>query len=156
MGYVLATVIDYEESRIVFAPDVQGPVVEKTLDFLLASNADVLIVGGPPTYLSQWTQSDSDLAQLYLTQLAETSKFLVIDHHLMRSSEWKNWVQPILNTSSEKGNQVLTMAEFAGRDVRCMEADRRDLYEAAPPSEEFINWTKATDEYKMQNMPPLD
>lgn len=156
MGFVLATVIAFENTRIVFAPDVQGPIVETTTSFLQSCNADVMIVGGPPTYLSQWLQSDSDLAMKSLIKLGASSKVLVIDHHLMRSIEWNQWIQPVVKSSSDKGNKVLTMAELAGRDIRCMEAERQDLYASAPPEEDFMNWTKATDEYKMQNMPPLD
>jgi predicted metallo-beta-lactamase superfamily hydrolase len=156
MGYVLATIIEYGETRIVFAPDVQGPVVSNTLDFLLSCNATVLIVGGPPIYLSQWAQSDSNIALNALSKLAVSTPTLVIDHHLMRSNEWKQWVQPILNASSAKENKVLTMAELANREVRCMEAERSELYISAPPSEDFMNWAKASDEYKIHNMPPLE
>lgn len=156
MGFVLATVIDFEDTRIVFAPDVQGPIVDSTSAFLQSCNADVMIVGGPPTYLSQWLQSDSDIALQSLIKLGASSSILVIDHHLMRSNEWRQWIQPIVTASSDMGKKVLTMAELAGRDVRCMEADRPELYASAPPNEDFMNWTKATDEYKMHNMPPID
>ena len=156
MGFVLATVIEYEDTRIVFAPDVQGPIVDTTLSYLQLCNADVMIVGGPPIYLSQWLQSDSDLALQSLIKLGTSSNVLVIDHHLMRSNEWRQWIQPIVKASSDKGNKVLTMAELTGRDVRCMEANRPELYESASPDEDFMNWTKASDEYKMQNMPPID
>ena len=156
MGYVLATVIEHEKTRIVFAPDVQGPVVSTSLDFLLSTDADLLIVGGPPIYLSQWEQSNSDKALQALSKLALSTHFLVVDHHLMRSNEWRYWIQPIQKTSSERGNKVLTMAELGNRKIRCMEAERPELYSSAPPCEEFMNWTKASDEYKMQHMPPID
>jgi hypothetical protein len=156
LGYVLATVIEYEDTRVVFAPDVQGPVVSTTLDFLLACKADILIVGGPPIYLSKWSQSDSDAAQQSLLKIGSCTRFLVVDHHLMRSNEWKQWIKPIQEVSAHKGNEVVAMAELANRAVRCMEADRPYLYASAPPSEDFMNWTKATDEYKMRNMPPLE
>jgi predicted metallo-beta-lactamase superfamily hydrolase len=156
MGFVLATVIEHEETRIVFAPDVQGPVVNTTLDFLLSKDADVMIVGGPPIYLSQWEKSDSDKALHALSKIALSTHFLVVDHHLMRSNSWRNWLQPIKKTSSEWGHKVLTMAELGNREIRCMEADRPDLYTSASPSEDFMNWTKASDEYKMRNMPPLE
>jgi predicted metallo-beta-lactamase superfamily hydrolase len=156
MGFVLAVTIDYNDTRITFAPDVQGPIVNTTLDYLLSCNANALIVGGPPIYLSKWEQSNSEAALHSLSELAKSISILVVDHHLMRSKEWNQWMSPIFNAASNKGNKVLTMAEFANCQVRCMEADRPELYKSAPPSEQFMNWTKATDDYKMQNMPPID
>ena len=156
MGFVLATVIDHEDTRIVFAPDIQGPVVKTTLDYLLSCNANAMIVGGPPIYLSQWEASDSEVALQSLSELAKLIPILVVDHHLMRSNEWWSWMQPVNKIAHDNGNKVMTMAEMAYCEIRCMEADRPELYMSAPPSEDFMNWTRTTDEYKMRNMPPLD
>jgi len=47
------------------------------------------------------------------------------------------------------------MAELAGIEEQCFEANRAKLYQNHPPSEEFLNWTHASEEYKVQNTPPI-
>ena len=54
LGYVLATVVEYSGTRFMFAPDVQGPIVQDTLQYILIIAPDLLIIGGPPIYLSRF------------------------------------------------------------------------------------------------------
>jgi hypothetical protein len=57
--------------------------------------------------------------------------------------------------ASEAGNKLITMAQLAGLENRPLEAKREKLYVEYPPDEAFMNWTKATEEYKRKNKPPL-
>ncbi|MFW9799391.1 MAG: hypothetical protein ACFFD9_03070, partial [Candidatus Thorarchaeota archaeon] len=65
-------------------------------------------------------------------------------------------VNPVMAEASKAGNDVKTMAEMAGLEIACLEAKRKDLYSMDPPSTQFMNWVKATDEYKSRNLPPLN
>ena len=154
-GYVLATTISTPDATILFAPDVQGPVVDSTLAYLLSTEADLLIVGGPPIYIDSFHSTYSRDALTSLRSLAAVTPKLIVDHHLMRSPQWSAWLRPVATEAEKHNKQVLTMAELAGEENNALESQRRKLYSVHPPSEEFSIWADSTDEYKKQNKPPI-
>jgi predicted metallo-beta-lactamase superfamily hydrolase len=121
----------------------------------MSSRADLAIIGGPPIYLSQFKEEDKSSALSAITELASQIPTLVVDHHLLRSPHWESWLSPAIDVASEAGNKLITMAQLAGLENRPLEAKREKLYVEYPPSEAFMNWTKATEEYKRKNRPPL-
>ena len=155
LGYVLATIVEYSDDRFMFAPDVQGPIVQDTLQYILSVAPDLLIVGGPPIYLSMFSNKEREIARNSLIVLASTIPTLVIDHHLMRDKSWKEWMFPVLNSSEKTDNKVLTMAELAETDNLLLEAEREDRYRTDPPSEKFMKWAQATEEFKLKHPPPV-
>lgn len=155
LGYVIATTIEYSEKRFLFAPDVQGPLDRDTLHYILSMDPELAIVGGPPVYLSRFTKSEKESALYSLISLVSAIPTLVIDHHLLRYTQWLKWIDPVIKASERVGNRILTMAELAGLDIHTHEANREDLYQQKPPSEEFMNWTRATDEFKINHPPPI-
>lgn len=156
LGYVLSTLVEYSSKRFMFAPDVQGPVMPDTLQYILQCVPDVLIIGGPPTYLSKFKDNERDVALNSLVVLASTIPTLIVDHHLMRDRNWELWIVPVLKAAEKSGNKVLTMAELLGVENMCLEALREELYRNNPPNEEFMNWTHASEEYKLKHPPPVD
>ena len=155
LGFVVSTMIEYNKQRVVFAPDVQGPIVDDTLAYLLNMQPQLVIVGGPPLYIKSFSDTDRVLAKESLTKLAKYIPKIVVDHHLMRSEEWIPWLDPIRELSSSIDHEVLTMAELSGQENSCLEAKRPQIYREFPPSEKFLNWANSTDEFKMKNMPPI-
>ncbi len=155
LGYVLATLVEYSNFRFMFTPDVQGPVVQETLQYILQAAPDLLIIGGPPTYLSLFSDTEREAAKNSLIALASSIPILVVDHHLMRDKHWKDWMLPVKEFADKAGNRVLTMAELAGRDNTFLEAEREELYRTNPPSEEFMLWAQATEEYKLSHPVPI-
>ncbi|MGY5859322.1 MAG: hypothetical protein RTU63_08125 [Candidatus Thorarchaeota archaeon] len=155
LGFVLATTIEYSGIRFLFAPDIQGPTSKDTLAYILSTEPDVAIIGGPPLYLNQFSASEAQSAFYSLSHLTRTIPTLVVDHHNMRGGDWDTWSRPLQRVCDETGNKLLSMAELAGKDAQCLESQRKQLYQDYPPSEEFLNWTHASEEYKIQNMPPI-
>ncbi|MFW9806171.1 MAG: hypothetical protein ACFFFK_05530 [Candidatus Thorarchaeota archaeon] len=155
LGFVLATLVEHAGVRFMFAPDVQGPIVQDTLQYILQMAPDLLIIGGPPIYLSRFNDSERALAQNSLIVLASAIPTLVVDHHLLRSINWKEWMDPVFASAEKSGNRVLTMAELAGRKNTTLEAQRESNYENNPPSEEFMKWAQASDEFKLKHPAPL-
>jgi len=156
LGFVLATAVSCQGKRLLFVPDVQGPVDRDSLSYCLSLTPDVAIVGGPPIYLGQFRESHRQTALYSLVRLASTVPVLAIDHHLIRSPDWETWIAPVKEAAAQAGNRVMTMAELAGTDTNCLEAHRKELYSDLPPSEQFVHWTESDDEYKEQNRPPID
>lgn len=52
MGWVLMTRVDFDGERVMHASDVQGPMLDKTLDLILSANPNLVYVGGASPLLS--------------------------------------------------------------------------------------------------------
>lgn len=155
LGYVVLTTIECGPDRFLFAPDVQGPVSSSTLDYILRVRPHLVVIGGPAIYLSG-EQHLCDLALSSLKSIVSECPIVVVDHHLMRSSEAHQWLAQLRDVARDVGHSVMSMAELAGVSVQCFEAERRYLYESSPPSAEFMHWTQSSDEFKASHRPPID
>jgi predicted metallo-beta-lactamase superfamily hydrolase len=155
LGYVVATTVEYHGKRVIFAPDVQGPISRDSMSYILTQDPLAAIIGGPPIYLSDVTKDELQSALYCLSNLAAAISILVIDHHIMRDLKWNDWIRPVLNIAEESGNKAISMAGLIGQNNRCHESERVELYRKKPPSDEFLNWAQASEEYKIQNMPPI-
>lgn len=155
LGFILATTIEYSGSRFLFAPDIQGPTSKDTLSYILDIAPQLAILGGPPLYLNQFSTGNAHLAFYSLSLLAVAIPTLVVDHHNMRGGDWESWSLPLHKRSEEVGGRLLSFAELAGKEEQRLELQRKQLYQDSPPSEEFLSWTHASEEYKIQNTPPL-
>jgi len=137
MGHVLAFVVEYEGVKVVYAPDVQGPVDDRAAMDIASREPELLIVGGPPLYL-EGVKVDSESVERGLTNLVLLSKLarVVVSHHTLRDASWRNRL-------AERGAEnVLTYSEIAGAEERLLEARRRELYREAPPPPEFMEWLR--------------
>ncbi len=158
LGWVLPCIVERSKEKLVFAPDVQGPVVAETLTLLLAEEPDILIIGGPPTYLQGFKVGDEFLqtALRNLQRLAESIETVVIDHHLLRDAGWYDFLAPVRKAAEEAGNRILTAAELLKIKPNVLECQRQQLYEKEKPTAEFTNWTTLSEEKQSVTPPPLD
>lgn len=155
-GFIVSCKVEYEDEIFIHAT-VQGPIVPTTLSYLLSLNPTILYMGGPPLYLSGFRIPETTL-NLARTHLIELSKFintLIIDHHLLRSNIWNEWLAPVYKIANESDHWIGTAAEFLQQPNAILEAIRKDLYEKFPPSKDFIKWTKQTEKYKKEFLPPV-
>ncbi len=157
LGWVLPCIFERSKEKLVFAPDVQGPVVPETLALLLAEDPDTLIIGGPPTYLRGFKVGDEFLqtALRSLQRLAESIETVVIDHHLLRDAGWYEFLAPVRKSAEEADHRILTAAELLKTKPNVLECQRQQLYENDKPSAEFVNWTKLPEEKQSITPPPL-
>ena len=156
LGWVLLLTIKYREETVVYAPDVQGPISEETLQYIISMKPDVAIVGGPPLYLAGNKVKTEDVVQGInnLELLVENVPLTVVSHHLLRQLEWREHIKTVFLRASRKGNQVLSAAEFMGTKEEMLEAMRKQLYEEKPPSKKFMEWIKNKEQYR-SSPPPL-
>ncbi len=143
LGYSLILTVETPKFNLVHAPDVQGPMYGESLDYILSQNPDLLIIGGPPTYIS-FKLEDEDLenAEKNLGSLAENIPKLVIDHHLLRTTEYTDFLRPISEVAEDSGNEVLTASELIGEKPNLLEARRKELHEEEPVDEEWYERLK--------------
>ncbi len=130
LGYVIQVLIWDREQRILFTSDVEGPVNDDAVNFMIENPADLVIVDGPPTYLvgTKKEVSDPDIALRALAKYLSvcTPKHLVIDHHLLRDLNYVKFYE--LLRPYIKKTKLLTAAEYMGREPELLEARRRELY----------------------------
>jgi len=157
LGWVLMTTIEYKRSKVMFTSDVQGPIDNNVLNLILMEKPDLLIIGGPPTYLSNGRVNVNSISRAFenLVKLVKFIPNIILDHHLLRDVNWRNYVRNVFRRAEEIGHNIFTAAEFLGKRNRLLEGRRRELYEKYPPSEKFIEWTKMKKDERKKKPPPL-
>ena len=157
LGWVLMTTIKYGKERFLFAPDVQGPMVPETLHMILKEKPDLAIIGGPPTYLSDFRMRRESIALAInnLTIIVKHVSTVILDHHILRDENWRSIIKPVVEAALNVNHRVLTAAEFLGRKNVILEAVRKKLYVDEPPSADFIEWSKTLSRERKLIPPPL-
>ena len=157
LGWVLPCIIEKAREKVFFAPDVQGPVVQETVDLILKEKPRLLIMGGPPTYLQGYRISDD----FFRTAIRNMEKILsniptvVIDHHLLRDEGWSKFLEPVRKSAEKAGNKLVTASELVDKKPDPLECKRQSLYEKEKVSKEFLEWAKLPEEKRSDKPPPL-
>lgn len=156
LGWVLMLTVAWGDEEVLYAPDVQGPMVPETLNLMMKGSPKLVIVGGPPLYLSGFRVDERVIAQGMesLVRLAQRIPVMILEHHLLRDENWLNFSRPVFEAAEGAGHRVVTAAEFMGEPNRLLEFRRRVLYEVEPPSEEFMRWTRLPRMRQVETMPP--
>jgi len=156
LGWLIMVTVEHEDEKLLYTSDVQGPMYDATLRVILAQNPQMIIVGGPPTYLGGLVnQEDVQQGIQNLGRLTEKVPLTVLDHHLLRDGKWRQLSQPIFDSASKAGHRVVTVAEFLKRQNNLLEYQRRELFEAEPPSSEFGKWMKLPPLKRKRIKPPI-
>ncbi len=135
LGYVVMARIAQGEEVFVHTGDVEGPPLKEHLGFLLDAAPTVLYVDGPMTHMpenypeSMTARSLENLARVVRSTGLRT---LILDHHLLRDRAWRSRLGPLLSVAEEHDVTVQTAAEFAGKAVDQLEANRDRLYGREP------------------------
>lgn len=157
LGWVLMLSIEYGGERFVHASDIQGPMVDETVETLLSGRPSLVYLGGPPTYLADYRLRREVASRAFdnMSRIVEKVPTVVVDHHLLREGGHPQGFEKVILAAERAGHRVLTAAEFLGLENQFLEARRRELYKEYPPSEEFLRWTKLPEETRMRTPPPL-
>ncbi len=157
LGWVVMAFVEYGDERFVHAPDVQGPMSQQTLDIILSETPDVLMVGGPPSYLENLKVNEFQMQKAFanLKAIGEAVPVTVLEHHLLRDELWREKAAPVYDAAKEAGHRVLTAAEYMGEDNLFLEFRRKQLYDENPPSKEFKEWMKRSSDEISRIKPPL-
>jgi len=133
LGYVIEVLIDDGEEKFLYTSDVEGPVLKEQVEFILIHKPDILIVDGPLTYMLGYKFSMSDLQRSIrnLKEIIEAlkSSVIILDHHLLRDSEYKDRLQEIYGYAKALRVRVISAAEYLGKPIDVLEVRRKELYE---------------------------
>jgi len=138
LGYVVMVRVSQGGETFVHTSDVQGPPLKEQLAFLLDSDPTVLYVDGPMTHMPEhYPEEMTKRSIANLTRIIRSTgiRTLILDHHALRDRDWRVRMEPILNAGEAHDVRVVTAAEFAGRAVDQLEANRDRLYGLGGPEE---------------------
>ncbi len=135
LGYVLEVLID-DGYRLLYSSDVEGPVLDDQLNYILECKPNMLILDGAMTYMLGYKYSfesfNKSLSNILMILDKCPLEKLILDHHALRDVDWRERFKPVFEAGEVKGVQVFSAAEYAGLPVNLLEARRRELYEQQP------------------------
>ncbi len=157
---VFMTCIEEDNFVFVHGSDIQL-LDEEAVQIILSWKPDLLVVSGPPLYLS--VKMNDKLLQIATNNallLSNRIPTVIIDHHLLRDYQGLDWLR---DTDSKTKNRVLSAAEFMQQPIMMLEADRLKLYRYIPVvpgwhiqyAKGLVNaqeyWDKGNNMYRKQN-----
>jgi predicted metallo-beta-lactamase superfamily hydrolase len=119
VGWVFATVIEYDKEKLIHSSDLDGPIIEDYADWIIREKPDVLFLDGPLTYMLGYLTSKITLNRTIenATQIVEKARtrLMFYDHHLPREPKFREWTAKVWETAKERQKKLLTVAEFLGK-----------------------------------------
>lgn len=157
LGWVLMITVEFHEEKIVFAPDVQGPMSRQTLEKIIEEKPQIAIVGGPPLYLVGLKTSEDQIRSALdnLTRIVEAVPIVILEHHVLRDENWREKLTNVLYRAYRSESSVLTAAEFLRKENMFLEAQRKTLFVEKPPSRDFEKWMNSSEEKRKRTKPPI-
>jgi len=157
MGWVLMTCVRVGKETFLHASDVQGPMSTETTRLILKEKPDILVLGGPPTYLEGIRVEASSIQRgiTHAAKIASTVPTVIFEHHVLRSENWRNDAKPVYEAAARAGHQVVTAAEYLHEPVMVFESQRQKLYDEDPPSQAFMKWAESKREKQRLQNPPI-
>ena len=121
LGFVVMTLIDDGSWRLIHASDIQL-LNRKAVEWIIEKNPDLLITGGPPTYLGpraagSWETGIKNLNEI----IRETNAQIILDHHIVRDKRYGEFFD-------ELEKRPKTFAGYLRVEDRPLEAYRRELH----------------------------
>ncbi|WP_297462729.1 MBL fold metallo-hydrolase [Thermococcus sp.] len=121
LGFVVMVLVDDGSQRIIHASDIQL-LNRKSVEWVVEKNPDLLITGGPPTYLGKRTEGSWETGIKNLNEIIrETNAEIILDHHIVRDKRYQEFFD-------ELEVRPKTFAGYLRIGDRPLEAYRRELH----------------------------
>ncbi len=121
LGFVVMTLIDDGSKRLIHASDIQL-LNRKAVEWIIEKVPDILITGGPPTYLGKRAEGSWETGVKNLNEIIrETNAKVILDHHIVRDRNYPRFFE-------ELEGRPKTFAGFLKVGDRPLEAYRRELH----------------------------
>ena len=132
LGYVLSVYLRAGDQSLIYTSDVEGFPLDKQLKFVIDRRPQIIIADGPSTYLEGYKIQRSEIESSIrnLTRLLREYKpeYLILDHHLVRDLMFKDKLRAVYELAKGRGVNVVTAAEYLGRENVFLEANRFKLW----------------------------
>ncbi|MEM0332038.1 MAG: hypothetical protein QXM06_06535 [Archaeoglobaceae archaeon] len=132
LGYVVEVFIEHKNKSFVFSSDVEGPIHEEQVAFIIEKNPEIVLIDGPMTYMLGYRYSARSLESSFknIRNIIERTdvKCVILDHHLLRDLNWREKIQSLFDFSTQYDVKIMSAAEFAGVKEDLLEARRKELH----------------------------
>ncbi|WP_297090827.1 MBL fold metallo-hydrolase [Thermococcus sp.] len=120
LGFVVMTLID-DGFRLIHASDIQL-LNRKAVEWIIEKVPDLLITGGPPTYLGKRAEGSWETGVKNLNKIIrETGAEVILDHHIVRDKRYPEFFD-------ELETRPKTFAGYLKVEDKPLEAYRRELH----------------------------
>jgi predicted metallo-beta-lactamase superfamily hydrolase len=89
------------------------------------------------------------------SKIASTAPTLILEHHILRSEDWRVEAGPVFDAAHIAEHRVVTAAEYLNQPTSILEARRQQLYAEEEPSSEFMKWTELPRDKRRLQSPPV-
>ncbi|NJE04538.1 MBL fold metallo-hydrolase [Thermococcus sp. MV11] len=121
LGFVVMTLIDDGSERVIHASDIQL-LNRKAVEWIIEKVPDLLVTGGPPTYLGKRAEGSWEAGIKNLNEIIrETGAEIILDHHIVRDRNYPRFFD-------ELEERPKTFAAYLKVEDRPLEAYRRELH----------------------------
>ena len=134
-GTLMMTRVEMDDGVFVHASDIQL-LDDATVDKVISWQPDIVLAAGPPLYLDRLSDAAIERAWDNAVRLAQNVDVVILEHHLMRSTQGVVWLDELASTV---GRTVYCAADFMSLPRQLLEANRAQLYEAMPVPESWHN-----------------
>ncbi len=157
LGWVLMAAVECQDEKFMFAPDVQGPMSTRTLDMIKVEQPQIIMIGGPPFYLTRLKVEEEQLrvAIKNLGEVVEAVPLTILEHHILRDESWREKARDVYYGAYKASHKILTSAMFLGEDNNFLECRRKQLFIEKPPSKDFEKWMRERLRAKINVKPPI-
>jgi hypothetical protein len=157
LGWVLMNTIEYQNEKFMFAPDVQGPMSTHTLEIIIREKPQLIMIGGPPSYLAGFRVDEKQIQTglMNIEKIVETVPCTILEHHILRDENWREKTKNVFDKANKAGCEIVTAAEFLGKQNAFLEAARKRLFVENPPSREFERWMRESVDVKKHVKPSI-
>ena len=118
VGWIFATVVEYERKKLIHTSDVNGPIIEDYAEWIIKENPEILILDGPATYMLGYMLNKINLNRAIenvIRIMKECSIDIIIyDHHLPRERKFIEHTQQVWKYARKNNIRLLTAAEYKG------------------------------------------
>ena len=143
LGTVMMTRVALGRQSFVHASDIQL-LDDSTVDRVIDWQPDIVLAAGPPLYLGRLSKAARERAWDNAVRLAKNIRYVILDHHLMRSEAGAEWLDKL---SESVGTRIFCAADYMGLPRQLLEAQRVQLYERMPvPQGWHAAYAKATED----------
>ncbi|RLG22970.1 MBL fold metallo-hydrolase [Methanosarcinales archaeon] len=119
VGWVFATVVEFEGEKLIHTSDINGPVIEDYAEWIIRENPQILILDGPMTYMLGYTLNLINFRRTIENMLRiinETETDVIIyDHHLPREPRFRERTRVVWESAERLKRKVFTAADFLGK-----------------------------------------
>ncbi|QKR00455.1 hypothetical protein GWK48_08785 [Metallosphaera tengchongensis] len=131
LGFVIQVSISDGVDNVLFTSDVEGVPSQEHVKFTLETKPNFIIIDGPLSYLLGRALSEEQLQSSVKNMeiLAKSGlEKMVVDHHVLRDLNYRKVLEPLYDVANSSGVAVLTAAEVLGKEIKQLEAKRRELF----------------------------